>query len=448
MDGEQGLRGTLVVLVNELSGVWLLGGTQMSDEIRVTVIRYPDRANLVLAYTDPVSGKRQTKSAGTSKEKDAWKKAAAWEEELRAGPLCPPSKVTWESFRQRYEEEHLATLAPETRQKAGYALDRVERYLNPDRLVKLTAGALSTFQAKLRDTGAKDTTIAAVLRHVKAALSWGVSVGMLAKVPKIVMPKKAKGRKMKGGALVAEQFERMLAAVPKVRAHDAPEWTRYLRGLWLSGLRLEESVALSWDADTPFAIDLSGKRPRFKIKGEAQKSGQDELLPMTPDFAELILRTPESERRGRVFRLNHARRGSPLDGMAVGKLVTKIGKKAGVVVATVEKRKSVDGKLVTTTVKKFASAHDLRRSFGTRWAQRVRTPVLQRLMRHASIETTLGYYVDLNVDEMADDLWANHPAGENGGNKPAPGNRIGNIRPVDAPALTDGLDVNSVVVGS
>ena len=59
------MRGTLVVLVNELSGVWLLGGTQMSDEIRVTVIRYPDRANLVLAYTDPVSGKRQTKSAGT-----------------------------------------------------------------------------------------------------------------------------------------------------------------------------------------------------------------------------------------------------------------------------------------------------------------------------------------------------------------------------------------------
>jgi len=40
-----------------------------------------------------------------------------------------------------------------------------------------------------------------------------------------------------------------------------------------------------------FAVDLSGRRPRFKIKGEAQKSGQDELLPMTPDFAELILRT-------------------------------------------------------------------------------------------------------------------------------------------------------------
>ena len=310
----------------------------MSEEIRVTVIRYGDRANLVLAYTDPVSGKRQTKSAGTSNEKAAWKAAAAWEDELRAGPLCPPSKVTWADFRKRYEDEHLTTLAPETVQKAGYALDRVERYLNPDRLCKLTAGALSTFQTKLRDTGAKDTTVAGVLRHVKAALSWGVSVGMLAKVPKINMPKKAKGRKMKGGALVGEQFDRMIAAVPKVRSHDAPDWTRYLTGLWLSGLRLEESVALSWDADAPFAVDLSGRRPRFKIKGEAQKSGQDELLPMTPDFAELLLRTPEGERHGRVFRLNHARRGTPLAPMAVGKLVTRIGKKARIVV------NSADGK--------------------------------------------------------------------------------------------------------
>jgi integrase len=247
---------------------------------------------------------------------------------------------------------------------------------------------------------------------------------MLTKVPKIVMPKRARGRKMKGGALVGEQFDRMLAAVPKVRTHDAPEWTRYLTALWLSGLRLEESVALSWDSDAPFAVDLSGRRPRFRIKGEAQKSGQDELLPMTPDFAELILRTPESERRGRVFRLNHARRGTPLLAMAVGKLVTKIGKAARVVV------NPADGKT--------ASAHDLRRTFGTRWAKRVMPAVLRKLMRHASVETTMGYYVDLNVDDMADDLWANHPT--TAGAKPGASNISGNNRPVDAPALPEWVD--------
>ena len=32
--------------------------------------------------------------------------------------------------------------------------------------------------------------------------------------------------------------------------------------------------------------------------------------------------------------------------------------------------------------------------------------VLKRLMRHASITTTMGYYVDLDADEVADQLWA------------------------------------------
>ena len=129
----------------------------------------------------------------------------------------------------------------------------VETPLDPDRLVKVNAAALSKLQAKLRRAtgGIKETTIASVLRHVRAALGWAVSVGMLAAVPKVNMPKGAKGRKMKGGAVVGEQFDRMIAAVPKVRPKDAAEWVRYLTGLWLSGLRLQESVTLSWEADSP-----------------------------------------------------------------------------------------------------------------------------------------------------------------------------------------------------
>ena len=99
---------------------------------------------------------------------------------------------------------------------------------------------------------------------------------------------------MKGGALVGEQFDRMLAAVPKVRPHDAPAWVRYLTGFWLSGFavgRIGCTVMGCRCRRLPLTSPAVGHGS--EIRGEAQKSGQDELLPMTPDFAELILQTPE-----------------------------------------------------------------------------------------------------------------------------------------------------------
>jgi hypothetical protein len=35
-------------------------------------------------------------------------------------------------------------------------------------------------------------------------------------------------------------------------------------------------------------------------------------------------------------------------------------------------------------------------------------------MRHESIETTMGYYVDLDADELAEDLYRAHERGQDG----------------------------------
>jgi hypothetical protein len=40
--------------------------------------------------------------------------------------------------------------------------------------------------------------------------------------------------------------------------------------------------------------------------------------------------------------------------------------------------------------------------------------VLQKLMRHESIETSMGYYVDLDADELAEDLYRAHEKGQSG----------------------------------
>lgn len=57
------------------------------------------------------------------------------------------------------------------------------------------------------------------------------------------------------------------------------------------------------------------------------------------------------------------------------------------------------------TVNKFASAHDLRRAFGFRWSRRVMPPVLKELMRHTEIATTMKFYVGVNAQATADELW-------------------------------------------
>ena len=53
------------------------------SEIKVTVVKLPDRDNLMLRYIDPMTGKQKHKSAGTTNRKEAAKAAGKWEAELR-----------------------------------------------------------------------------------------------------------------------------------------------------------------------------------------------------------------------------------------------------------------------------------------------------------------------------------------------------------------------------
>ena len=89
---------------------------------------------------------------------------------------------------------------------------------------------------------------------------------------------------------------------------------------------------------------------------------------------------------GRVFKLPRVdgKQGEPTTDR-VSKIISKIGAKANVIVDT----------------NKTASAHDLRRSFGERWASRMMPADLMEIMRHESIETTMKYYVGKNAERTA-----------------------------------------------
>ncbi len=290
----------------------------MASEIKVQVVEYPDRKNLMMRYLDPVTGKQVCRSTGTTNRRDAERVAAKWEAELQEGRYQTPSKVSWDEFRQRYEDEKLSSLSDNTNEAASAAMNHFENIINPARLAAVDPTTLSRFQAELRKRKLVETSIATHLRHLKAALGWAVTMGLLAKVPNIEMPKRAKGKTlMRGRPITTEEFERMLQVLPMVRPKDHAAWKRYLTGLWLSGLRLEESTVLSWDDDATIAVDLSGRHPRLRIYAEAEKGHQDRLLPVTPDFAEFLLATPTQERLGLVFKLIGLQTGRQISGKRV-----------------------------------------------------------------------------------------------------------------------------------
>lgn len=117
----------------------------------------------------------------------------------------------------------------------------------------------------------------------------------------------------------------------------------------------------------------------------------------------MLLETPEAARTGFVFN-PMSKRGWRVTKHQMGVIICDIGKAAGVKVNTITKlgKESV----------KYASAHDLRRSFGERWASRLMPQVLKELMRHESIETTLNFYVGRNAQTTAKVIWAQYgPAG-------------------------------------
>ena len=365
----------------------------MSDEIKVHVVKYPDRANLVMRYRDPFSRKQVQRSTGTTKRHEAEKAAGKWEAELREGRYKVQSRMTWDEFRDKYETEVLPGLSEGTGDCKASVFNYIESTINPQRLGELTTARLSAFAAMLRAGGMKDTTLAVHLAHLKPVLKWAVRQGYLRAMPDIDMPKRAKGvsQAMRGRPVTGEELDRMIAKVASVRKREPEKWQQLLRGLNLSGLRLGEALALSWDEDSPINVCMAGKYPALRIRAEAEKAHRDRLLPIAPEFAEFLLATPEAGRRGLAFGI-YGQGGGPLSTKRASRYISAIGKAAKVVTNKAENR--------------YATAHDLRRSFGTRWARRVPPAILRDLMRHSSITTTMTYYVSQSAEDVGDVLRA------------------------------------------
>jgi integrase len=377
----------------------------MDHRIKVHVRKYSDRPNFLLQWKDPVTGRLRTlttnipQSGGRKARDEAAGLAREYEKKLNEDLI--PSNITWERFRTRYEDEHASGLSEGSVAKIGTVMNHVEEILNPTKLQSMTAEAISRFAAGMRKKGLSESTIDGYLGTLEAALNWGVDQGLLPKCPKfptVQRKKKTKNVPMKGRPITGEEFERMLASTEAVVGPDAAaEWRRFLTALWLGGLRRGEALQLHWDRqDRLHPVFGARGRPVLRVPGELEKGHTDRLLPLAPEFAMMLMETPEADRKGPVLKLpGISGRTEKRRQESVGKKISEIGEKAGVKVQVHPETGKV----------KYASAHDLRRAFGERWAALIMPAHLQQLMRHESIETTLRYYVGANAERTADVCW-------------------------------------------
>lgn len=343
-------------------------------EKRITVWaqRFKDRKTLVLQWLDPVSGKRISKTSGTGDEKEAEARRADLEYELNNGKYQEVSKMGWERFRELFEDEYVAPLREDTRTVYANVFNLFEKVCNPKQLRSINERTVSAFAAGLRKLPGRSvenmmpSTIKARLQFLHTALKWAADQKLIPECPKF--PSTKVPRK-KPQPVPAESFERIIAKAP-----DAHMEAFLLAG-WLAGLRLKEALALEWEASVKAPwVDFA--RNRIVMPAEFVKAVEDQWLPLDPALRQALEALPRTGKK--VFRFVD-QRGRVLTKSGVSLRVVNLARKAGV----------------------RLSMHTLRKGFGCRYAGKVSAQVLQRLMRHSSIQTTMDYYA--NVDDAVEE---------------------------------------------
>jgi integrase len=396
---------------------------ETSERKRTPKVRMacPAGRPIQLRYFDPTDGREIRISTGTHDTSEAAEQKRDLEAKLRLGIDAKPStspqagpQMNWETFREEYTRLRLDRLRDKTSIGSECRLDIAERIIKPrvladmanrEALIRLrdglSAGAESQFDPP-RPRSAH--SVRSYMASVLAALNWAqTEKGWLQSVPKIPRVQTSKLRAMKGRPITGEEFERMLSAVPAVVGEQAaPSWDRLLHGLWTSALRLDELMHVSWDDHNQICPEWPKRRlPVLHIPASRQKNDTEESIPLLPDFEALLLQTPEHERTGWAFepvslqgRIGRkARHGRP-DADWVGKVISRIGKRAGVIVHP--------GDETIGRPTKHASAHDLRRSCAERLLDAEVPPtVIARVLRHASWETTRRHYAPGDVQKDA-----------------------------------------------
>lgn len=405
---------------------------------RVTVRTKHGKA--YLRYRDPITGDEQIRVATKTTPSEIEREAGAWENELREGidrkrleeqkakqeaieAASRPVITSWKDFRERFFTEHLSSLAAHSVKAFTSAFVQFEKYCEnqPKSINEIASTHISKFAAAYRASGVAETTIASRLTHLRAAFQWAKTIGkIIAEVPEFPRTKRAKKgqrrRPAKGRAITPDEFTKILESVEKVSTSELDGVAvklrkRFLEALYWGGLRLDECLNLSRDSSSgKIWVDLHRfSHPMLIIPADAEKGGKDRIYPAAPEFAAILEEEcGDPNITGPVFplvvrRSDQNKNRQQIGMVAASKMIIAICRKAGVY--THHRGQGAKRE------QQPAGAQAFRRAFGERWVRRKIMPqVLQQMMRHEDIETTMRYYVALESETLATDIYAAYDA--------------------------------------
>lgn len=359
-----------------------------------------DRGKYVLRWRDPATGRHVQQSTDTVDERKARKLAGAMEQAIfenggrRPAGKSTPQRPSWDAFCARYRESCLNSGSKSNRYKFDGMATQVDeelasRGIRVPMLADLTTEVIEAVQQRMVTKGNAPGTIASGTATLMSALAWATKLKLMSPVdaPELRGRETTDSIEMRGRPLLDSEFQLMLDNIGRTKhtkkvANQADDWRHLLRGLWFSGLRISEAMMLhrsDRDKHRPLRLDEKARL----VFVNSQKSRKTQIVAITPDFADLLRSTQPTEEG---FYFNPAgTRGRYKLANSVGRVISDLGSDLG----------------IETDDNQYATAHDLRRSFARRWSNIVMPPVLQHLMRHASIETTLKFYVGSDADNAA-----------------------------------------------
>lgn len=322
--------------------------------------------------------------------------------------------LQWSSFKQRFEKSYLPMLAPRAREKPRTMVKRFDEMLKRRGLANLacsdiTGEMLLEIREQMMEAGLARATIRSNMNTLWAIVHWGIDAELL---PEIRRPRerKQKGDRIsaRGRSLTMEEIERMIQAIEdnpefvngkgetvRVRAaeENSDRIIRAIHGMRLIGLRLEDAHLFRWDPRPGYhyPINLDGRMPRIAISPE-QKSGDAEEIPLTPAAAQW-LRSLEHDSEY-VCRAIGAK-GEHRTANRMGRVIANAGRACRIMTKPTGGRGGGP---------KYASAHDLRRTFVNSVLPGLTLSEAQVLSRHKDKQTLLTYYADSKIEALAEKL--------------------------------------------